>query len=271
MDLYLFLKAVILGLVEGATEFIPVSSTGHLILFQDWLSFEGKKQNAFIIFIQLGAILAVVWVYREKIVEVLRTWRTPRSRGLMINLVVATIPAVVIGVPTEKWIEARLFKPFPVALALVVGGIVILLVERYFRTPTVDSVDDIPLRKALGVGLFQVLAMLWPGFSRSGATIMGGLGLGLSRTAATEFSFFMAIPAMLGASVIKMGDIMDVATKADVPIFATGFIVAFISALVVIRGLLSYVSKNDFKPFAWYRIAIGIVLIAWYWNGSGGA
>jgi len=271
MDLYLFLKAVILGLVEGATEFIPVSSTGHLILFQDWLNFEGKKENAFIIFIQLGAILAVVWVYRQKIADVLRTWRTPKSRGLMINLVVATIPAVVIGVPTEEWIEARLFKPFPVALALVVGGIAILLVERYCRRPTVESVDDIPLSKAVGVGLFQVLAMIWPGFSRSGATIMGGLGLGLSRTAATEFSFFMAIPAMLGASLIKMGDIMDVATAADVPVFATGFIVAFISALVVIRGLLAYVSKNDFKPFAWYRIAIGIVLIAWYWNNPTGA
>ncbi|HEX8360124.1 MAG TPA: undecaprenyl-diphosphate phosphatase [Longimicrobium sp.] len=266
MDLYLFLKAVILGLVEGATEFIPVSSTGHLILVQDWLGFEGKKENAFIIFIQLGAILAVVWMYRQKIVDVLRTWRTPKSRGLMINLVVATLPAVIIGVPTEDWIEAHLFKPFPVALALVVGGIAILVVERYFRRPTVESVDDIPLSKALGVGLFQVLAMIWPGFSRSGATIMGGLGLGLSRTAATEFSFFMAIPAMLGASVIKMGDIMDVATTADIPLFATGFIVAFISALVVIRGLLAYVSRNDFKPFAWYRIAVGIVLIAWYWN-----
>lgn len=266
MDLYLFLKAVILGLVEGATEFIPVSSTGHLILAQDWLGFEGKKENAFIIFIQLGAILAVVWMYRQKIVDVLRTWRTPKSRGLMINLVVATLPAVIIGVPTEDWIEAHLFKPFPVALALVVGGIAILLVERYFRRPTVESVDDIPLGKAFGVGMFQVLAMIWPGFSRSGATIMGGLGLGLSRTAATEFSFFMAIPAMLGASIIKMGDIMDVATTADIPLFATGFVVAFISALVVIRALLSYVSRNDFKPFAWYRIVVGIVLLAWYWN-----
>jgi undecaprenyl-diphosphatase len=252
--------------VEGATEFIPVSSTGHLILVQDWLGFEGKKENAFIIFIQLGAILAVVWMYRQKIVDVLRTWRQPKSRGLMINLVVATLPAVIIGVPTEDWIEAHLFKPFPVALALVVGGIAILLVERYFRRPTVDSVDDIPLSKAFGVGMFQVLAMIWPGFSRSGATIMGGLGLGLSRTAATEFSFFMAIPAMLGASIIKMGDIMDVATTADIPLFATGFVVAFISALVVIRGLLAYVSRNDFKPFAWYRIAVGIVLVAWYWN-----
>ena len=268
MDLYLFLKAVILGLVEGATEFIPVSSTGHLILAQDWLNFQGHKENAFIIFIQLGAILAVVWVYRAKILNVLRTWRTPASRRLMINLVIATLPAVVIGLPTDDWIEAHLFKPFPVALALVVGGIGILLVERMVKRHSVESVDDIPLSKALGVGIFQVLAILWPGMSRSGATIMGGLGLGLSRTAATEFSFFLAIPAMLGATIIKMGDIMDVATAADVPVFATGFIVAFLSALLVIRGLLAYVSKNDFKPFAWYRIIIGVVLVAWYWNSG---
>lgn len=269
MDLYLFLKAVILGLVEGATEFIPVSSTGHLILAQDWLNFQGHKENAFIIFIQLGAILAVVWVYRAKILNVLRTWRTPESRRLMINLVIATIPAVVIGLPTDDWIEAHLFKPFPVALALVVGGVAILLVERMVKRHTVESVDDIPLSKALGVGLFQVLAILWPGMSRSGATILGGLGLGLSRTAATEFSFFLAIPAMLGATIIKMGDIMDVATASDVPVFATGFIVAFLSALVVIRKLIAYVSKNTFRPFAWYRIVIGVVLVAWYWNSGG--
>ena len=269
MDLYLFLKAVILGLVEGATEFIPVSSTGHLILAQDWLNFQGHKENAFIIFIQLGAILAVVWVYRAKILNVLRTWRTPESRRLMINLVIATIPAVVIGLPTDDWIEAHLFKPFPVALALVVGGVAILLVERMVKRHTVESVDDIPLSKALGVGLFQVLAILWPGMSRSGATILGGLGLGLSRTAATEFSFFLAIPAMLGATIIKMGDIMDVATASAVPVFATGFIVAFLSALVVIRKLIAYVSKNTFRPFAWYRIVIGVVLVAWYWNSGG--
>jgi len=271
MDLYLFLKAVIVGLVEGATEFIPVSSTGHILIVQNWLGMTGEKWYAFGIFIQLGAILAVIWMYRQKIWDVLRTWRDPKSRRLMINLVIASIPAAVIGLPTNDWVEANLSGVLTIAAALVVGGIAILLVERYFQKPTIDSVDDIPYSKALWVGFFQVLAMLWPGISRSGATIMGGLGLGLSRTAATEFSFFMAIPAMLGASLIKMGDIMDVATVADVPVFATGFIVAFISALVVIRGLLAYVSKNDFKPFAWYRIAIGIVLIAWYWNNPGGA
>lgn len=266
MDLLQLLKAAVLGLVEGVTEFIPVSSTGHLILTQDWLDFVGPKENAFIVFIQLGAILAVVWMYRRKIVDVLRTWRTPRSRRLMVNLVVATIPAVVVGLPTEEWIEARLFRPFPVALALVVGGVAILMVERLFRRPTVESVDDIPLGKALGVGLFQVLAIVWPGISRSGATIMGALGLGLSRTAATEFSFFLAIPAMLGASIIKMKDIGEVATTADIPVFAVGFVVAFVSALVVIRALLSYVSRNTFRPFALYRIAFGVVLLAVYWG-----
>jgi undecaprenyl-diphosphatase len=269
MDLYLFLKAIIVGLVEGATEFIPVSSTGHILLVQNWLGMTGEKWFAFGIFIQLGAILAVIWLYRQKIWDVLRTWRDPKSRRLMVNLVIASIPAAVIGVPTEDWVEANLSGPLTIASALVVGGIAILLVERYFTKPTVDSVDDIPTSKALWVGCFQVLAMLWPGISRSGATIMGGLGLGLSRTAATEFSFFLAIPAMFGASLIKMKDIADVTTAADVPVFAIGFIVAFISALVVIRGLLAYVSKNDFKPFAWYRIALGIVLLAWYWNPAG--
>jgi undecaprenyl-diphosphatase len=266
MDPILWLKAAVLGLVEGITEFIPVSSTGHLILTQDWLNFTGKKENAFIIFIQLGAILAVVWMYRQKFWNVLRTWREPQSKQLIINLIVATIPAVIIGLPTEDWIEARLFKPLPVAMALVAGGVAILLIERYFKRATVESVDHIPLGKALGVGLFQVLAILWPGLSRSGATIMGGLTLGLSRTAATEFSFFLAVPAMLGASVIKMKDVAEVATTQDIPVFAIGFVVAFVSALVVIRALIAYVSKNTFRPFAWYRIVFGVILVALYWN-----
>lgn len=271
MDLILLLKAAILGVVEGATEFIPVSSTGHLILFQDWLDFTGKKENAFIIFIQLPAILAVVWLYREKFLNVLRNWRRDAdARRLVVNLVIGTLPAVIVGLPTEDWIEAILFKPFPVALALVTGGVAILLIEHFYRRPTVDSVDKIPLSKALGVGLFQVLAMVWPGISRSGATIMGGLVLGLSRTAATEFSFFLAVPAMFGATLIKVGDIADVATPADIPVFAIGFVVSFVSALLVIRTLLAYVSRNTFRPFAWYRIVFGIALIVFYWGSWGG-
>lgn len=264
MDLIVYLKAVILGLVEGATEFIPVSSTGHLILFQDWLNFEGEVENAFIIVIQLGAILAVVWMYREKFLDVLRNLTAPRSKRLITNLIIGTLPAVVVGLPTEDWIEERLFHPLPVALALVVGGIAILLVERRFRTSKVESVDDIPWKLALGVGLFQVLAILWPGFSRSGATIMGGLILGLSRLAATEFSFFLAIPAMFGASIIKAGSIAEVADAGDIGLFAVGLIVAFLSALLVIRRLIAFVSSSTFRPFAWYRIAVGLVLVLWY-------
>ena len=197
MDLLLLFKAAILGIVEGLTEFIPVSSTGHLILVQDWLGFAGRKENAFLIFIQLGAILAVVWLYRMKFIGVLRNLhRDPTARGLVFNLMIATLPAVVIGLPTEKWIEACLFRPVPVALAFAIGGLAILLIERSYKNPDVMSVDRIPLKKAFGVGLIQVLAILFPGISRSGATIMGGLVLGLSRTAATEFSFFLAIPAI---------------------------------------------------------------------------
>ena len=180
MDLFLFLKAVILGIVEGLTEFIPVSSTGHLILTQDWLGFAGRKENAFVIFIQLGAILAVVWLYRMKFIGVLRNLnRDPEARGLVINLIIGTLPAVVIGLPTEKWIEAHLFRPVPVALAFAIGGLAILLIERRYQSPDVKSVDRIPVKKALGVGLIQVLAIIFPGVSRSGATIMGGLALGL--------------------------------------------------------------------------------------------
>lgn len=267
MDVVLLLKAAILGVVEGVTEFIPVSSTGHLILTQDWLGFTGRKENAFIIFIQLGAILAVVWLYRRKFIDVLlKLRRDERARRLVANLVLGTLPAVAIGLPTEKWIEARLFHPLPVALAFAVGGLAILWVERSSIRAEVASVDDIPLKKALGVGLFQVLAVVFPGTSRSGATIIGGMVLGLSRTAATEFSFFMAIPAMLGASVIKLWKVRDLVTAADVPLFAVGFAVSFVSAALVIRGLLAYVSRRSFAPFAWYRIGFGALILAVYWN-----
>jgi undecaprenyl-diphosphatase len=267
MEFLLLIKAALLGIVEGLTEFIPVSSTGHLILAQDWLGFTGRKENAFIIFIQLGAILAVVWLYRMKFMDVvLNLHRKASARRLVFNLILGTLPAVVIGLPTEKWIEARLFRPVPVALAFALGGLAILLIERGYKTPSVDSVDGIPLRKAFGVGLIQVLAILFPGASRSGATIMGGLVLGLSRTAATEFSFFLAIPAMLGASAVKLFHVAELLSAADIPIFAVGFGLSFLSALLVIRGLLSYVSRRSFVPFAWYRIVFAVLILMWYWN-----
>lgn len=276
MDTLSALKAVILGLVEGVTEFIPVSSTGHLIIAADWLDFGGKGSaneataNAFLVVIQLGAILAVVWLYRVKFWDVARTLPTNAdSRRLVLNLVLGTIPAVVVGLPTEDWIEERLFKPLPVAMALVAGGFAILLVERLFKRPMIDAVEHIPPRIALGVGCFQVLAILFPGMSRSASTILGGLTLSLSRRAATEFSFFLAIPAMCGASAVKLFKVRDDLTVADGPMFAIGFVVAFVSSLVVVKWLLVYVSRHSFTPFAWYRIVFGGVLLALYWNAGG--
>lgn len=267
MDFVLLLKAAILGVVEGATEFIPVSSTGHLILAGDWLRWTDDRADTFIIFIQLPAILAVLWHYRRKVVDVLRTLRTRESsRRLVLNLVIGTIPAVVIGLPTDEWVEAHFYEPIPVAIALILGGIAIMVIERYHRATRVEGVDDIPFRLAFGVGVIQVLAVIFPGVSRSGATIMGGLSLGLSRVAATEFSFFLAIPAMFGATIIKLWEAREILSPADVPVFAVGAVVSFLSALLVIKALLAYVSRNTFRPFAWYRIVLGVILLAWYWS-----
>lgn len=268
MDLPLWLKALILGVVEGATEFIPVSSTGHLIIARDWLNWTDARADIFIIFIQLPAILAVVWMYRRKVWDVTSTLGSrPESRRLALNLVLGTIPAAVIGLPTEEWIEARLFNPVAVAIALILGGVAILAIERKRHRVTVPTVDSIPVRLALGVGMFQVLAVLFPGVSRSGATIMGGLLLGMSRVAATEFSFFLAIPAMLGATVLKMYGARDLLSMADLPIFAIGAVVSFVSALVVIRALIAFVSKHTFEGFAYYRIAFGALLLLLYLSG----
>lgn len=270
MDPFVLFKAVILGIVEGVTEFLPVSSTGHLILTQDWINFTGHKENAFIVFIQLGAILAVLWLYRTKFLSVARNMhRDPEARRLVINLILATVPAVVIGLPTEDWIEDHLFKPVPVALALIGGAAAILVIEQLYKRPSIGTVDDIPIHKAIGVGFIQVLAILFPGISRAGATIMGGLVLGLSRKAATEFSFFLAIPAMLGASLVKMVGIRDSICVADVPVFSLGFIVSFVAALAAIRGLLAFISHRSFVPFAWYRVIIGVAIVVVYWNQVG--
>ncbi len=261
MDAFLWLKAALFGLVEGATEFVPVSSTGHLILVQDWLDFTGHKENAFTVFIQLGAILAVLWMYRAKFLDLaLNFWKPGRARTLLVNLVIGTIPAVVVGLPTDDWIEAHFFHPLPVAIALAAGGVAILLIERAKHRVTVTTIDDIPWKLALYVGLIQVLAILFPGVSRSGATIMGGLALGLSRLAATEFSFFLAVPAMLGASALKLWGVRHDLGASDLPVFGIGFVVSFVSALVVIRALVKFVSRRSFVPFAWYRIALGAVV-----------
>ena len=272
IDWLLLLKAILLGIVEGATEFIPVSSTGHLILAQHWLGFTGDKANTFIIFIQLGAILAVLWLYRAKVMQVARAmFRESQARGFVVNLIVGTLPAVFVGLPTEAWIEAHLFQPLPVALALVTGGFIILWVERrQTEAPKIQSVDHIPLRTALGIGCVQVLAMLFPGLSRSGTTIIGGLFFGLSRVAATEFSFFLAIPALVGASLVKLIDARELLSVRDLPIFLAGFLVSFLVAFVVIRMLLALVSQKSFIPFAWYRIIFGVLLVILYTSGLAG-
>jgi len=278
MDPIYLLKAAIMGIVEGITEFIPVSSTGHLIVVQNWLGLASKtasaaslaKENAFAVFIQLGAILAVVWLYWRKILSLLLDWpRDPKARLLIANIVIATIPAIVVGLPTADWIEAHFFKPLPVAIALVAGGLLILLIEGLRHRPSVDSIDDIPWPRALGVGVIQILSIIFPGTSRSGATIMGGMTLGLSRRAATEFSFFLAIPAMVGASAVKLFHVRHDLSSADFPFFAVGFVVAFLAALPVVRWLVRYVSNHSFVPFAWWRIAFGVLLVALFWNTRG--
>ncbi len=285
MDLIQLFKGVILGLVEGATEFIPVSSTGHLILAEDWLGFTGASAKTFEVFIQLGAILAVVWLYRVKIIGVLKTApHEEKSRRLILNLFIAFLPAAIVGLALHDWIKEKLFHPVVVAVALVVGGIVILVIERMLPTAQVietprpsetnpvpaDDVDNIRPVTALGVGIAQVLALI-PGVSRSGATIMGGLSLGLSRLAATEFSFFLAIPVMFAATLYDLYKSRGILSAADVPVFAVGFVVAFISALFIIRKFISYVSRHDFTVFAWYRIAFGLFLLLFHWlTGWGG-
>jgi undecaprenyl-diphosphatase len=261
------IKAILLGLVEGVTEFIPVSSTGHLIIASDWLDFTGDRAKTFEIFIQLGAILSIVWLYRKTFLDLLRGWyREGGSRRLLVNLIIAFLPAAIVGFLFHSWIKEHLFHSVTVALALVVGGVVMLLIERWHPPARVAAVEEIPPPTALGIGLAQVLS-LFPGVSRSGATIMGGYALGLSRKAATEFSFFLAVPVMFAATLFDLVKSRDILSTADAPLFAVGFIVAFLSALVVVRAFLGYVSHRSFAAFAWYRIVFGGLLLAYYTLG----
>ena len=263
-QLHPLVKAAILGVVEGATEFIPVSSTGHLIVVGDWLGFTGEDAKAFEIFIQLGAILAIVWLYRTRLWQMVRTARTdPTARRLVTNLFVAFLPAAVVGLLAHKAIKAYLFSPLVVATSLVLGGIAILLIERWRPVPHVRSVDKVPPRTALGIGLAQVLSLM-PGTSRSGATIMGGYCLGLTREAATEFSFFLAIPTMVAATGYDLAKSAGTLSASDLSIFAVGFVVAFVSAVLVVRAFVAYVARSSFAAFAWYRIAFGALLLIWY-------
>jgi undecaprenyl-diphosphatase len=263
MDIVLLLKAAILGLVEGFTEFLPVSSTGHLILAGSLLNFVGEKAQAFEIIIQAGAILAVCWEYRAKIGSVLSGLTTdPKAQRLVLNLIIAFLPAAILGLIFSKKIKAVLFAPIPVALAFIIGGIIILWVERRKAVAIrVESVDDLSWLDALKIGFAQSLALI-PGTSRSGATIIGAMLFGLSRKAATEFSFFLAIPTLFAATFYSIYKERASFVAADASLFGVGFVFAFISAFLCVRWLLRYISTHDFTVFAWYRIAFGLVILA---------
>jgi undecaprenyl-diphosphatase len=246
------LNALILGLVEGLTEFLPISSTGHLILASDLLGANDERGKVFDVAIQTGAILAVIWEYRARFFRVdPKLWR---------NLIVAFIPAAVLGLAFGSYIKAHLFSAVPVATAFLVGGIIILIVERKQRPFRVDTTQAMTWLDALKVGLAQCFALI-PGTSRSGATIIGGMLFGLSRRAATEFSFFLAVPTLLAAGAYDMWKNRALFAARDLPMFAVGLLAAFVSAFVVIRWLIRYVATHDFRPFAWYRIVFGAVVL----------
>ena len=267
MDLLLLLKALILGVVEGVTEFLPVSSTGHLILAGDLLDFNDERGKLFEIVIQSGAILAVCWEYRVKIAEVLLGLPSERAaQRFALNLGVAFLPLAIIGLLFGKTIKAYLFNAPVVATAFIVGGLIILWAERREHRIRVESVDELSLSDALKLGCAQALALI-PGTSRSGATIIGGLFFGLSRRAATEFSFFLAIPTLICATIYQLYKERALLSFDDLGMWGVGFLAAFVSAFWAVRGLLRYISTHDFSIFAWYRIAFGIVVMAtWHYG-----
>jgi len=268
MDLILTIKTIILGIVEGLTEFLPVSSTGHLILVGDLLNFNDDKGKLFEIVIQVGAILAVCWEYRSKIAAVIIGLPSQKSaQKFAFNLMIAFMPLASLGLLFGKYIKAVLFKPIPVALAFIVGAFVIIWAEKREHKTRIHEVEDLSPLDALKLGIAQAFALI-PGTSRSGATIIGGLLFGLSRKAATEFSFFLAIPTLIVASIYdlyKHRDLLDLAT--DAPYFAAGLVAAFLSALLAIKALLRYISHHDFIIFAWYRIVFGLLVIATSYSG----
>ena len=268
MDFTLIIKALILGVVEGLTEFLPVSSTGHLILAGDLLNFNDDKAKLFTIVIQVGAILAICWEYRRKIGMVLTGLNSERSaQKFVLNLVIAFLPLAILGLLFGKYIKAALFKPLPVALAFIVGAFIIIWAEKREHKIRVLEVDDLSPLDALKLGLAQAFALI-PGTSRSGATIIGGLFFGLSRKAATEFSFFLAIPTLVVASAYDLYKHRDLLSlENDSLFFAVGLAAAFISALLAVKGLLRYISHHNFLIFAWYRIVFGLLVIATAYSG----
>ena len=279
MDSLLLIKAAVLGVVEGLTEFLPISSTGHLILAGSLLNFVGEKAKVFEVAIQTGAILAVIWEYRERLAATVRGITSEaRAQRFALNLLVAFIPAAVLGLAFGKIVKAHLFAPVPVALAFIVGGLVIWWVERRhhrrygerdldgLRHARVETVDDMSVLDAFKVGCVQCLALI-PGTSRSGATIIGAMLFGFSRHAATEFSFYLGIPTLMGAGVYSVWKERAALSLADWPMFAVGLVVSFFFALLCIRWLIRFVSTHDFTVFAWYRIVFGGVVLLTAYTG----
>lgn len=268
MDLVLLAKAAVMGVVEGLTEFLPISSTGHLILAGALLGFDDEKAKVFDIAIQTGAILAVIIVYWQKIRATLVALPSQRqAQRFSLNVAIGFVPAVVFGLLLGKAVKLYLFKPWFVATAFIVGGFIILWAERrQQRTVRIQEVDDMRWQDALKVGLVQCLALL-PGTSRSGATIIGGMLLGLSRKAATDFSFYLAIPTLFGAGAYSLYKERALLSAADLPMFGVGLLFSFVSAWLCVRWLLRYIATHDFIPFAWYRIAFGIVVLVTSWTG----
>jgi undecaprenyl-diphosphatase len=258
MDLALLAKALVLGVVEGLTEFLPISSTGHLILAADLLDATGERWNVFNLVIQTGAMLAVVWEYRARFFSM--------DVALYRNLAVAFLPAALVGFLFSAHIKAHLFHAVPVALAFIVGGVVILLAERRSFQPRVASSQSMTWLDALKVGIAQCFALI-PGTSRSGATIIGGMLFGLSRKAATEFSFFLAVPTLVAAGMYDLWKNRALLSASDVPVFCVGSVVSFVSAFVVIRWLIRYVATHDFRWFAWYRILFGAIILLTAYTG----
>ncbi len=268
VDILLFLKAALMGIVEGLTEFLPISSTGHLILANSLISFSetagADKAKVFEIAIQSGAIFAVILVYIQRIKDTLVGLTSdPVAQRFALNVIVGFIPAVVMGLAIGKLVKAHLFTPTIVAITFILGGVIILIAERFAAQrpqQRVETVDDMTLMDALKVGLIQCLALV-PGTSRSGATIIGGMLMGMSRKAATDYSFFLGIPTLLGAGVYSLYKERELLSAADVPLFSVGLVFAFISAWICVRWLIRYVSSHNFVPFAWYRIAFGILIL----------
>ncbi|MCL4316533.1 MAG: undecaprenyl-diphosphate phosphatase [Gammaproteobacteria bacterium] len=265
MDTLLYLKALLLGIIEGLTEFLPISSTGHIIIAEDLLGFNGASSKTFTIVIQLGAILAVCWHYRTKLFSLARTLPSDAgSQRFALNLLIAFIPAAALGLLFHKTIKAHLFTPFNVAIALVLGGLVILWIEWRYRTPRIESMEQMRWSDALKIGLCQAVSLI-PGTSRAGATIMGGLFFGLSRRAATEFSFFLAIPTMFAATLYDLYKNWDALHSQDIFLIAAGFSAAFLSALLAVKALLAFVSNHSLRLFAYYRIVFGALVLIYFW------